>query len=149
MVFCFFEEGEFSMIIDSCFFIGSLPLSQDMYNLVKTTLELRPPPSEAAARFSAQGYESRGAVPEGRFFLPPAAADAADADAAGGGGGGGGGDTVLRVRALGRENENTLVTNLYVLGPGGPLDHALLSLADTAVDEPLAAALRTKYTNLV
>ncbi len=37
------------------------------------------------------------------------------------------------------------MTNLYVLGPGGPLDHALLSLADTAVDEPLAAALRTKY----
>ncbi len=122
-----------------------------MYNLVKTTLELRPPPSEAAARFSAQGYESRGAVPEGRFFLPSAAddadADAADADAGGGGGGGGGGDTVLRVRALGRENENTVVTNLYVLGPGGPLDHALLSLADTAVDEPLAAALRTRYTN--
>ncbi len=100
-----------------------LVLCQNLYNLVKSKLDLSPPPPLEAA--DADG--SRGMIPEGRSFRWPQ------------------GQSVVRVRSFNPADENTVVVNVYQLGPDRLAEgHTLIGLLESIMEEPLNDVLRTK-----
>ncbi len=119
----------------------TLTEAEELYNMVKTYLDLSPPPKDGddkkmdRRKSSQTSYKSMERSPtvsakstfaeERSYELPR-------------------GDNYLRVAAFNKSETNNIIVNRYDMGPAALEDIILMGILESAIDEPLYDQLRTK-----